>query len=67
MYYCVYYFLILGSFLNLPDFLVTLNKKLTLFSKHLKIHVWKFFSDGSIISHSLGVKFGCLPTEFLLG
>lgn len=26
-----------------------------------------FFSDGSIISYSLGVKFGCLPTEFLLG
>lgn len=26
-----------------------------------------FFSDGSIVSHSLGVKLGCLPTEFLLG
>ena len=44
-----------------------LNKKLTLFSKHLEIHIWKFFLDGSIISNSLGVKLGCLPTKFLLG
>ena len=49
------------------DWATELNKKLTLFSKHLEIHIWKFFLDGSIISNSLGVKLGCLPTKFLLG